>query len=86
MKSEMPYPFQEKENVESYTLIFILFLRKLEKSAGAIPVVVGAPNIQDFAPSPHSVLHIKEVTDVPSIAKTMKYLAANPDAYNQSLR
>eukprot|EP00268_Persea_americana_P035211 TRINITY_DN3477_c0_g1_i3.p1 TRINITY_DN3477_c0_g1~~TRINITY_DN3477_c0_g1_i3.p1 ORF type:complete len:487 (-),score=87.80 TRINITY_DN3477_c0_g1_i3:319-1779(-) len=53
---------------------------------GAIPVVVGAPNIQDFAPSPHSVLHIKEVTDVPSIAKTMKYLAANPDAYNQSLR
>lgn len=54
--------------------------------AGAVPVVVGAPNIQDFAPSPGSVLHIKELKDVGSVAKTMKHLAANPDAYNQSLR
>ncbi|XP_063940015.1 glycoprotein 3-alpha-L-fucosyltransferase A isoform X2 [Daucus carota subsp. sativus] len=54
--------------------------------AGAIPVVVGAPNIQDFAPLPGSVLHIKEVKHVEPVAKTMKYLADNPDAYNQSLR
>ncbi|CAK7329879.1 unnamed protein product [Dovyalis caffra] len=54
--------------------------------AGTIPVVVGAPNIQDFAPAPNSILHIKELEDVDSIAKTMKYLAENPDAYNQSLR
>ncbi|KAL1801906.1 hypothetical protein ACET3Z_030553 [Daucus carota] len=54
--------------------------------AGAIPVVVGAPNIQDFAPLPGSVLHIKEVKHVDPVAKTMKYLADNPDAYNQSLR
>ncbi|XP_077213681.1 fucosyltransferase 11 [Tasmannia lanceolata] len=54
--------------------------------AGTIPVVVGAPNIQDFAPSSGSILHIKEQSDVRSIAKTMKYLAENPDAYNQSLR
>ncbi|KAL5992821.1 putative fucosyltransferase-like protein [Asimina triloba] len=53
--------------------------------AGSIPVVVGAPNIQDFAPSPSSVLHIRELSDVASIAKTMKYLAGNPDAYNRSL-
>ncbi|CAN4112209.1 unnamed protein product [Withania somnifera] len=54
--------------------------------AGSIPVVVGAPNIQDFAPSPTSVLHIKELKDAESVAKTMKYLAENPIAYNESLR
>lgn len=49
-------------------------------------MVVGAPNIQDFAPSPGSVLHIKELSDVEKVAKTMKYLDENPRAYNQSLR
>ncbi|KAL5705728.1 glycoprotein 3-alpha-L-fucosyltransferase [Ranunculus cassubicifolius] len=53
--------------------------------AGAIPVFVGAPNIMDFAPSPTSVLHIKELTDVETVAKTMKQLAQNPMAYNQSI-
>ncbi|GLU09264.1 hypothetical protein SLE2022_261330 [Rubroshorea leprosula] len=54
--------------------------------AGSIPVVVGAPNIEDFAPYPGSILHIRELADVPSVVKRMKYLAENPDAYNQSLR
>ncbi|XP_060168241.1 glycoprotein 3-alpha-L-fucosyltransferase A-like [Lycium barbarum] len=54
--------------------------------AGSIPVVVGAPNIQDFAPSPTSLLHIKELKDAESVAKTMKSLAENPIAYNESLR
>ncbi|MFQ6649267.1 hypothetical protein Gotur_023527 [Gossypium turneri] len=54
--------------------------------AGTIPVVVGAPNIEDFAPYPGSVLHIKELAEVQSVANRMKYLAENPDAYNQSLR
>ncbi|KAJ8763580.1 hypothetical protein K2173_002463 [Erythroxylum novogranatense] len=54
--------------------------------AGTIPVVVGAPNIQEFAPAPGSILHIKNVDDVESIAKTMNHLAGNPEAYNQSLR
>ncbi|GMH13412.1 hypothetical protein Nepgr_015253 [Nepenthes gracilis] len=54
--------------------------------AGTIPVVVGAPNIQDFAPCPGSLLHIRELQDVDSVAKTMKHLAENPGAYNHSLR
>ncbi|XP_072991377.1 putative fucosyltransferase-like protein [Typha latifolia] len=54
--------------------------------AGSVPVVVGAPNIQDFAPSSSSVLHIKTLDDVASVAKTMKYLATDPTAYNQSVR
>ncbi|KAF9622541.1 hypothetical protein IFM89_031945 [Coptis chinensis] len=54
--------------------------------AGTVPVVVGAPNIMDFAPSPTSVLHIKERSDISSVAKTMKELAENPTAFNQSVR
>ncbi|XP_020110975.1 glycoprotein 3-alpha-L-fucosyltransferase A-like [Ananas comosus] len=54
--------------------------------AGSVPVVVGAPNIQDFAPAPGSILHIKELSDVSSIAQTMKHLAADPDAYNRTMR
>ncbi|KAL0454230.1 UNVERIFIED_CONTAM: Glycoprotein 3-alpha-L-fucosyltransferase A [Sesamum latifolium] len=46
--------------------------------AGSVPVVVGAPNIQDFAPSPGSVLHINDLKDVHSVAKRMKYLAEIP--------
>ncbi|XP_048433064.1 glycoprotein 3-alpha-L-fucosyltransferase A-like isoform X2 [Pyrus x bretschneideri] len=54
--------------------------------AGSIPVVVGAPNIEEYAPAPGSILHIKELTDIESVAKRMKFLADNPEAYNQSLR
>ncbi|XP_019157852.1 PREDICTED: glycoprotein 3-alpha-L-fucosyltransferase A-like isoform X2 [Ipomoea nil] len=54
--------------------------------AGSIPVVVGAPNIQDFAPSLGSVLHIKELSDAEKVANTMTYLDENPSAYNQALR
>ncbi|XP_004248751.1 putative fucosyltransferase-like protein [Solanum lycopersicum] len=54
--------------------------------AGSIPVVIGAPNIQEFAPSNNSLLHIKELKDAESVANTMKYLAANPSAYNELLR
>ncbi|KAK7362633.1 hypothetical protein VNO77_04751 [Canavalia gladiata] len=54
--------------------------------AGTVPVVVGAPNIQDFAPAPGSILHIKELEDAESVAKSMRYLAENPEAFNQSLR
>ncbi|CAN1307424.1 Putative fucosyltransferase-like protein [Linum perenne] len=53
---------------------------------GTIPVVVGAPNIQDFAPGPGSVLHIKTRKDVKTIAKTIRYLSENDTAYNQSIR
>lgn len=53
---------------------------------GSVPVVVGAPNIQDFAPSPDSIIHIKQMTDIEPVAKRMKHLADHPDAYNKMLR
>ena len=49
-------------------------------------MVVGAPNIDEFAPASDSFLHIKSMEDVEPVAKKMKYLAANPAAYNQTLR
>ncbi|PIN06054.1 Fucosyltransferase [Handroanthus impetiginosus] len=54
--------------------------------AGSVPVVIGAPNIEDFAPSPGSLLHIGELKDVDFVAKKLKYLAENISAYNESLR
>ncbi|KAG0476276.1 hypothetical protein HPP92_012690 [Vanilla planifolia] len=35
---------------------------------GTVPVVIGAPNIQDFTPCTGSLLHIKVLDDVPRIA------------------
>lgn len=49
-------------------------------------MVIGAPNIEDFSPGPGSLLHIKELSDVDSVAKRMKYLAENDSAFNESLR
>lgn len=85
VKTLMHYKFSlafENSNEEDYVT------EKLFQSlvAGTVPIVVGAPNIQDFAPSRRSLLHIKELNDVDSVAKTMKYLAENPAAYNESLR
>ena len=73
-------------NGQDREVMMFAVIVKFVDFVGAIPVVVGAPNIQDFAPLPGSVLHIKEVKHVDPVAKTMKYLADNPDAYNQSLR
>lgn len=74
--------FLINRNMELSTVIILEYL----SSIGSVPVVVGAPNIQDFAPSSGSLLHIKEIGDAESVAKTMKYLAGNPDAYNATLR
>lgn len=49
-------------------------------------MVVGAPNIQDFKPGHGSVMHIKSLDDVPTVAKVMKFLDQNPEAFNQMLR
>ncbi|KAK1304093.1 Glycoprotein 3-alpha-L-fucosyltransferase A [Acorus calamus] len=53
--------------------------------AGSVPVVIGAPNIQEFAPSPGSILHIRNLSDVASVARTMKRLASDSAAYNQTV-
>ncbi|CAI5483749.1 unnamed protein product [Closterium sp. Yama58-4] len=53
--------------------------------AGSVPVVIGAPNIADFAPSPNSYLEIKSLEDVPRVAQQMVTLAGNQTAYDEML-
>jgi glycoprotein 3-alpha-L-fucosyltransferase len=64
----------------------VIYNFDLHLTTGAIPVVVGAPNIEEFSPGEGAILHIKELDDVTSVARTMKHIASNPDAFNQSLR
>jgi glycoprotein 3-alpha-L-fucosyltransferase len=52
--------------------------------AGAVPVVIGAPNIQDFAPSPNSFLYLERFEDVSKVAPQMKFLMGNQSAYEVS--
>ncbi|XP_024531382.1 glycoprotein 3-alpha-L-fucosyltransferase A [Selaginella moellendorffii] len=72
----------ENSNEEDY--VTEKFWQSLE--AGSVPVVIGAPNIQNFAPSPNSILYLKSIKDVQAVAKQMKYLARNATAYNETLR
>lgn len=54
--------------------------------AGAVPVVIGAPNIQDFAPAPNSILHIRTEEEISSTVEIMKNLALNSTAYNETIK
>ncbi|CAM6037149.1 unnamed protein product [Sphagnum compactum] len=72
----------ENSNVEDY--VTEKFFQALV--AGSIPVVVGPPNIQDFAPAPNSYLYIKHADDVKGVAAKMKFLAENATAYNDTIR
>lgn len=54
--------------------------------AGSVPVVTGPPNIYDFAPSPNSLIYIKDLTEAKAAAERIKYLARNETAYNETLR
>lgn len=73
-------------NITPFGFSFIVRLMETVNFVGSVPVVVGAPNIEDFAPSSDSYLHIKDLKDVRSIAEQMKHLAEIPDAYNRFLR
>eukprot|EP00249_Psilotum_nudum_P014422 c24815_g1_i1 orf=455-1984(+) len=54
--------------------------------AGSVPVVVGAPNIQYFAPAGNAFIHIKSLNDVGRAAAQIKYLVSNDTAYNETLK
>ncbi len=59
------------------------FVQALE--AGAVPVVIGAPNIRDYEPAPGAVLAIHTLQDVPAVAARMRYLLQNASAYEELL-
>ncbi|GAQ79575.1 Fucosyltransferase [Klebsormidium nitens] len=53
--------------------------------AGSVPIVIGAPNIFEFAPAPNSFLELRTIEDVPRLVERMKYLMENRSAYEEML-
>ena len=52
---------------------------------GTVPVVIGAPNIADFAPSDNSIFVVTSLDDVEPVAKMMKALSLNETEYQKKL-
>lgn len=57
---------QNNANEEAY--VIENFFQSLV--VGVIPVVIGAPNIQNFAPTPNSILHIRTEEEISSTVRS----------------
>lgn len=53
--------------------------------AGSVPIVIGAPNIAQFAPAPNSYLKLDSIDDVPAVVEKVQYLMAHDDEYEKML-
>jgi len=51
--------------------------------AGAIPIVLGASNAVDFAPSDHALIHANDFESIDALAEYLRYLDTHDEAYNQ---
>lgn len=71
------------ENSEELDYVTEKYLQAL--NFGAVPVVIGAPNIQDFAPSDNSIIYIENEAALPQVAERMLYLMQNNTAYDEML-
>eukprot|EP01106_Pelomyxa_sp_JSP_P012332 TRINITY_DN3400_c0_g1_i1.p1 TRINITY_DN3400_c0_g1~~TRINITY_DN3400_c0_g1_i1.p1 ORF type:complete len:184 (-),score=38.36 TRINITY_DN3400_c0_g1_i1:73-624(-) len=52
---------------------------------GVVPIVLGAPNILDFEPTPHSILKVSDFASPKALADYVKMLDSNDTLYNQYL-
>ncbi len=59
------------------------YVQSLE--AGAVPVVIGATNMDDFAVAPNSMLVIRVPEEVPAVARRLQQLLVNDTAYAEML-
>jgi alpha-1,3-fucosyltransferase 10 len=53
--------------------------------AGSVPVVLGAPEVADFAPAPDAFLDVRDFADPAALAARMRALAADAAAYDAML-
>lgn len=53
--------------------------------AGAVPVVIGAPNIEHFIPDKNAIIYIQSLEDTEAAAKEMKILLADDQKYQAKL-
>src|SRR5262249_35255071 len=49
--------------------------------AGSVPVYLGAPNVEDFAPGHHCFINVAEFPDPSKLANHLKALAEDVEAY-----
>jgi hypothetical protein len=49
--------------------------------AGCVPVYLGAPNIEDYAPGPGAYLDVRSFTSLEKLAETIQAAAADPNQY-----
>lgn len=52
---------------------------------GTVPVYMGAPNIEDFSPSSHSVIRVNDFKSPADLATYLKFLDEHPPLYNEYL-
>lgn len=50
-----------------------------------VPIVIGAPNIESFAPQPNSLIHIRSRKEIPKAVRRIRHLLSNETAYNEML-
>ena len=67
----------ENSNVENY--VTEKFYPAL--LAGAVPVVMGAPNVWAFAPSNASYIDVRDFADAAALAAHLRQVAADDDAW-----
>ena len=53
--------------------------------AGSVPVVLGAPNVADFAPAPNAYLNVADFDGPASLARRLRELCADEAAYASML-
>lgn len=49
--------------------------------AGSIPIYLGAPNVQDFAPGDHCYIDVRDFPDPKDLANFLTYVAADEDLF-----
>ncbi|KAL3816813.1 hypothetical protein ACHAXA_008676 [Cyclostephanos tholiformis] len=72
------------ENSEEEDYVTEKFFQAYE--AGTIPVYLGAPNVDDYAPMSETYLHLRDMDDVPNVANRMHEIANDPELYRHYLR
>lgn len=72
--------FENSEEVDYVTEKYFQAL-----NFGAVPVVIGAPNILDYAPSENSIIHIENQSALPRVVAQMQALMADDHAYDAML-
>mmetsp|Transcript_13720 Transcript_13720/g.21425 ORF Transcript_13720/g.21425 Transcript_13720/m.21425 type:complete len:165 (-) Transcript_13720:28-522(-) len=51
--------------------------------AGSVPIYLGAPNVEEFAPSPHSFIDLRRFATAQELGGYLKYLNSNQTAYEE---